>query len=251
MKIISWNINGLRSVVRKGSLDSLNNFGAKIICLQETKIQENQIPWDIKQINSYSSIFNSADKKGYSGVAIYSKIKPKIIKRHLGIKRFDSEGRILRIDFSKFSLINLYMPHGARDKKNLDFKLEAYDFLLSYLEKEKKNNFILIGDFNIAHQEIDLARPRNNYHNIMFTPEERGQIDRLLALGFVDTFRLFNRKGENFTWWPYRFKARERNLGWRIDYGFVSKKLVPEIKNAYILSKVLGSDHCPIGLDIF
>ncbi|MBU1730279.1 exodeoxyribonuclease III, partial [Patescibacteria group bacterium] len=175
--------------------------------------------------------------------------KPKKVTQKLGLKRFDQEGRILQIEYSDFILINLYFPHGGRQKENLNYKLECYNYLFNLLKKKGGKNIILIGDFNIAHTEIDLARPKSNQNNIMFTLKEKQQLDKLIKLGFSDTFRNFNEnKINNYTWWPYSFNARERNLGWRIDYIFTSKKVTSRLKNAFILNKVKGSDHCPVGI---
>ena len=168
----------------------------------------------------------------------------------MGLERFDQEGRILKLKYPDFTLINLYTPHGGRQKENLDYKLKVYNRLLKYLQKFKDRNIILIGDFNIAHQEVDLARPKQNQNNIMFTQEERKRINQIIDLGFLDTFREFHKEGGHYTWWPYFVNARKRNLGWRIDYIFVSKKLVPKLRDAFILSEVMGSDHCPIGIEI-
>ena len=256
MKILSWNVNGIRAVYKKGFLKWFKNSKADIICLQETKAQKEQIPDDLVNPKGYYSYFNSALKKGYSGVAVYTKKKPEKAEYKLGLKRLDKEGRILKLYFSKFTLINLYLPHGGRQKENLGYKLETYKYLLNYLKKDgnpaKKRgadkNVILIGDFNVAHQEIDLARPKNNQNNIMFTPEERKQIDNIIKLGFIDTFRKFNQKSGNYTWWPYFNNCRERNLGWRIDYCFISKKI--KLENAFILKNIPNSDHCPIGINM-
>lgn len=248
MKIISWNVNGIRNVYKKDFIDWLEEIRVDIICLQEIKAHQDQLPWDLTRIGDYTSYFSSASKKGFSGVAVYTKQKPQKVKPQIGLKRFDNEGRFLRFDFPQFSLINLYLPHGGRQKENLDYKLAAYDFLLDYLTKIKKENLLLIGDFNIAHKEIDLARPKQNKNNIMFTPEERKQIDKLIKLGFTDTFRKFHKKGEYYTWWLYQL--RDQNIGWRIDYAFASKSLKPKIKDSFILSEVKGSDHCPIEVDV-
>lgn len=255
MKILSWNVNGLRAVVKKGFFEWLKKSGADVVCLQETKIGENELTWDLLYPSGYHSYFNCASKKGYSGVAVFSKTEPQEFGREIGFERFDQEGRFLQLEFSEFTLINLYMPHGGRDKKNLTYKLEVYDRLFAYLRRFPSSIFpkrlILLGDFNIAHQEIDLARPKQNQNNVMFTPEERKQIDRLLDLGFIDTFRVFHKEGGHYTWWPYLALARERNLGWRIDYTFVSRKLVPRLKEAFILPEIPGSDHCPVGIKVF
>lgn len=251
MKILSWNVNGIRSVCKKGFLEWFKKSRADIVCLQEMKAQEEQIPKDLVNLKNYYFYFNPAIKKGYSGVAVYSKIKPRKVEYKLGLKRFDSEGRILKVEYSDFILINLYLPHGGRKKENLKYKLEVYSRLLSYLKRNKNKKIVLIGDFNIAHQEIDLARPKENKNNIMFTLEERKQIDSLINLSFIDSFRKFDKKGGNYTWWPYFANARQRNLGWRIDYAFVSKKMNSKLKKAFIFKKVKGSDHCPIGIELY
>lgn len=248
MKIISWNVNGLRAVYKRNFLGWLRKSGADIICLQEIKIQEDKLPDDLLRPKGFHAFFNFAAKRGYSGVAVYTKIKPLSVERKLGFKRFDQEGRMLKLDFPAFSLINLYLPHGGRQKENLKYKLEVYGRILSYFKKIRNKPLITIGDFNIAHNEIDLARPKQNRNNIMFTSEERRQIDKIIEFGFVDTFRKFHKNGEWYTWWPYMANARERNLGWRIDYAFTSKLLAPKIKDAFILNNVKGSDHCPIGI---
>lgn len=250
MKILSWNVNGLRAVYKKNFLEWLKSSGAEIVCLQETKIQAEQLPFDLAKPSNFFSYFNSASKKGYSGVAIYTKTKPLKIETSLGLERFDQEGRFLKLKFPDFDLINLYLPHGGRQKENLDYKLKVYHHLLTYLDRLKSKKIVVIGDFNIAHQEIDLARPKQNQKNIMFTPKEREQLVQLIKLGFIDSFRQFHQEGEHYTWWPYFANARERNLGWRIDYTFVSKKLISKLKDAFILPEVHGSDHCPVGIEI-
>ncbi len=250
MKIISWNVNGLRSVYRKNFLKWFGKEKADIVCLQEIKAHVKQLPSSLINVENYFSYFNSAKKKGYSGVAVYTKEKPLKVEKKIGISRFDREGRVLKLEFSDFVLFNLYLPQGGREKQNLDYKLETYDYLFNYLKKIKKKNIILTGDFNIAHEEIDLARPKDNKDNTMFTPKERKKIDRIIELGFVDSFRKLHKKGGVYSWWLYAFKARKRNLGWRLDYVFVSKKLGPKIQRSFILNKVKGSDHCPVGIEI-
>jgi len=268
MKILSWNVNGLRAIAEKGFLDWVKKSNADVICLQETKAQEKDLASNLLYPQGYNSFFNSAVKKGYSGVVVYTKQKPLRVKNKLGMKRFDEEGRFLELQYPGFVLINFYLPHGGRKKENLVYKLKVYQKIFKYLEKMKKQKLILIGDFNIAHQEIDLARPKQNKNNIMFTPKEREQIDKLIGLGFIDSFRKFYKEGGNYTWWPYsRVKRenkvlrenragsyfvnfRQRNLGWRIDYAFVSKNLTPSLKKSFILPQVKGSDHCPIGIEV-
>jgi len=250
MKILSWNVNGIRAVCRRNFLEWLQKERADIVCLQEIKAGNAQIPEELHRLKNYYLFTNSAQKKGYAGAAVFSKTKPLAVETKIGLKRFDNEGRFLRLIYPEFTLLNLYLPHGGRVKENLDYKLEVYDWLLSYLRKTKDQKLIVAGDFNVAHIELDLARPKDNQNNTMFTPEERAQLDKLIDLGFVDTFRKYHQSGGNYTWWPYYLNARARNLGWRIDYAFVSKKLKSKLKNAFILRDVFGSDHCPIGLEI-
>jgi exodeoxyribonuclease III len=251
MRIISWNVNGIRSVCKKGFWGWFGKADPDILCLQEIKAQENEFPGAglFEKISHYLYI-NSGQKKGHAGVAIFTKEKPLKINKLLSHERFDSEGRFLELGFPKFSLITVYIPHGGRQKENLLYKLEVYDCLITYLSKLKAKNVILVGDFNIAHKEIDLARPKQNKNNIMFTSEERVQLDNLAELGFADTFRLFNKEGGNYTWWPYLKSARERNIGWRIDYCFASKRLVSKIKKSDILKEISCSDHCPIQIEL-
>lgn len=268
MKIISWNVNGIRAACKKGFLQWLKKSKADIVCLQETKAWPEQLESELVNPKGYFSFFNSALKKGYAGLAVYAKEKPinpapfgarfnTLSKRcgikvenKVGIKRFDQEGRILKLEYPNFILVNLYLPHGGRQKENMVYKLKSYDELLKYFKKINKKKVILVGDFNVAHQEIDLARPKDNKNNTMFTLEERKRIDKIIELGFSDTFRKFHKEPGNYTWWPYYRNARQRNLGWRIDYIFTSKTLTLKLKKAFILKDVRGSDHCPIGIEI-
>ncbi|MCL5970049.1 MAG: exodeoxyribonuclease III [Patescibacteria group bacterium] len=258
----------------RGFLDWFKKTDADIVCLQEIKASPDQLSDEVINIPGYFSFFNPAEKPGYSGVAVYTKEKPEkiyyLLFGHFGLtrinnylenaqdlgqarmttlERFNKEGRFLCLEFIDYFLVNVYLPHRGRDQSNLKYKLEVYKKLIEYLGKLKGKNVVLIGDFNVAHTELDLARPRQNVRNIMFTPEERAQIERLIEMGFSDTFRLFNKEGGYYTWWPYFANARERNLGWRIDYCFVSKGLIPKVKNSFILPEIHGSDHCPIGLE--
>lgn len=250
MKILSWNVNGLRAVYKRNFLKWLLESRADIVCLQEIKAQKEQLPHDLIKPEKYLAYFNPAFKKGYSGVLVYTKKEPLKVECETGIKRFDQEGRMLILKYPNFNLINLYLPHGGRQKENLDYKLGVYKYLLNYLRKTKNKPLILTGDFNIAHKEVDLERPKGNKNNIMFTPKEREQIDKIIELGFTDTFRKFYKKSGHYTWWPYFANARERNLGWRIDYIFISKILTKKLKKAFILNKVMGSDHCPTGIEL-
>jgi len=227
----------------------LNNYQPDIIGLQEIKAQKEEIPSSIFSSN-YHLVSNSAQKKGYSGVAVYSKIKPIKIETALGYERFDSEGRFLKLDFEDFSIINVYIPNGGRDQAHMEYKLDFYEFFINYLKKLKDKNIILMGDFNIAHKEIDLARPKENEKNVMFTPPEREKLDKLVEVGYTDTFRYLNKEPGHYSWWAYYRNLRERNIGWRIDYIFCSKSLLPRIKEAFILKEVKGADHCPVGVEI-
>lgn len=246
-KIATWNVNGLRSVYKKNFLNWFKNENADIVCLQEIKCMPEQVPDELQKIDGYYSYFNSAERKGYSGTAVYTKQKPEKIDITLGHERFDKEGRLLRLDFKDFSLYNLYIPNGSRDKRDLDYKLEIYDLLISHLKRREQKSIVLTGDFNIAHKEIDLARPKQNKNNIMFTPEEREKFSELLDAGFLDSFRMFNKDGGFYTWWAYFRNLRERNIGWRIDYVLVSKPLKKFVKEVFIRKEASGSDHCPAG----
>jgi exodeoxyribonuclease III len=251
MTIFSWNVNGLRSVCRHDFLGWVKRSNADIICLQEIKLQEAQIPIDIAHLASYHTYFSFAEKKGYSGVAVFTKNKPLRVSHELGLQRFDNEGRFLRLEFPDFILLNLYMPHGGRLKEKLTYKLACYQRLFEYLHASGNKPMILMGDFNIAHTELDLARPQGNKDNIMFTPKERQQLDQLIGMGFVDSFRQQHLdENGHYSWWPYGFEARSRNIGWRIDYAFVSTALASKIKNTSISTEVLGSDHCPVGVRV-
>ncbi len=250
-KIISWNVNGIRAVARKGFLKWFRRASPDIMCIQETRAKPDQLKKALREPKGYYAYFSPAKKRGYGGVTVYSKEEPLKIENKLGSRRFDSEGRILKLTYSDFILINVYMPHGGRQKENLKYKLRVYSNLLTYLRKLKNKRAVITGDFNIAHKEIDLARPKQNKNNIMFTKEERRKIDRLVKLGFVDTFRKLHKDTRKYTWWPFVFvKAREKNIGWRLDYFFVSRKLLSKLKKATILTTVKGSDHCPVGLEL-
>lgn len=248
MRIISWNVNGIRSVYKRNFLNWLPSSGVDILCLQEIKARQEQLSPQILNLLNYNSFFHPAIKKGYSGVAVYSNTPPLSVKTKLGLPRFDDEGRAIELVFSKFILLNLYIPHGGREKENLGYKLAVFDFLVDYLKQKQRERIVLVGDFNIAHTENDLARPKANQNNIMFTPEERKQVDRIINLDFIDCFRRMHPHERQYTWWPYRANARTRNVGWRIDYTFISGNMLPELSSANVLANILGSDHCPIEL---
>lgn len=250
MKIISCNVNGIRSALKKGLVGFVENEQPDILCLQEVKCASSDIPEELRNLSSYSLFLNCANKKGYSGVAVYTKQKPIKVDSILGIDRFDGEGRFLELEYPEFTILNLYFPHGGRQKENLEYKLNVYEKIFERTQQLKNKNVILIGDFNIAHSEIDLARPKQNKNNIMFSQVERDQIIKLIDMGFIDSFRKFNKETENYTWWPYAFDARNRNMGWRIDYCFVSGGMTEKISNASIYPDMCFSDHCPIGVEI-
>lgn len=253
MKIISWNVNGLRAVYKKRAWDYFKQADADIFCVQETKAKSSQLPEDLKNPRGYFSYFDhSKQKKGYSGIAIYSKTKPNKVEKGIGIKEFDQEGRLLVAYYDDFVLLNVYFPNGGGGPTRLKYKLEFYDHFFDFIQKLKKagKNVIFTGDINTAHQAIDLARPKENEKNTGFLPEERAWIDKLITNGWIDTFRYFHPETKDaYTYWDMKTYARERNVGWRIDYFFTNQEFLPQIKTSSILPDVLGSDHCPILLE--
>lgn len=255
MKLISWNVNGLRALHRKELFyPFLDKYQPDIFCMQETKSHIEQLSKDIVEIPGYTSYFESGIRKGYSGVAIYSKTQPTFIQTGFQIDDiYDREGRIQIADYDKFILINIYFPNGGSGEERLNYKLKFYEALLQYLENidYTYKNIIITGDVNTAHTEIDLARPKENQKVSGFLPEERAWLDTLTQkYGFTDTLRMFTQEGELYTWWDMKTRARDRNVGWRIDYFFVSQSLKDKVKNAYILPEVYGSDHCPVVLEL-
>ena len=253
MKLISWNVNGLRAVINKGFEEFFKEINADIFCIQETKMQEEQLEEKINTIfDGYKMYWNSAEKKGYSGTAIFSKKEPVNIKYGIGIEEHDKEGRVITLEFEKFYMVNCYTPNSKRELERLDYRMIwEEDFRNYLLELNKKKPVILCGDLNVAHKEIDLKNPKTNRRNAGFTDEEREKMTELLNSGFVDSFRyLYPDKTDKYTWWSYMFKAREKNAGWRIDYFIVSDNIKDKIKESYIFSEIMGSDHCPVGLDI-
>jgi exodeoxyribonuclease-3 len=252
MKILSWNINGLRAALKKGFFDWFKTESTDILCLQEIKALPEQDPPYIRNMPGYNIVWNSAEKKGYSGVLTFSKQKIIDTKKGFGIKKFDGEGRTLITEFPSFVLFNIYFPNGKKNKERFDFKMDFYNIFLSYVDdlKSKGKNIVVCGDFNTAHKEIDLARPKENEKISGFLPIERAWIDTFIDHGYIDIFRYFNKEPGQYTWWDMKTRARERNIGWRIDYFFVNKEFLPKIKKAYIQKDVTGSDHCPIGINI-
>lgn len=249
MKLISWNVNGLRACVGKGFLEYFESVDADIFCVQEIKLQEGQI--DL-QVDGYHQYWNYALKKGYSGTAVFTKEKPLTVKYGVGDLLTEGEGRILTLEYPQFYLVNVYSPNAQRDLARLPFRLEWEEDMRAYLKKlDKMKPVILCGDLNVAHQEIDIRNVKSNIGNSGFTDEERGKMTALLAEGFIDTFRYVHPdKTDAYTWWSYMNKVRERNIGWRIDYFIASKRLAPKLKNADIHPNILGSDHCPIVLEM-
>ncbi len=249
MKIISWNVNGIRSVFRTTFINYLKECDPDIICLQEIKADSKELSEEFSQIDGYYAYFNSSSlKKGHSGVAVYTKIKPTSVETKLDIKRFDDEGRCLKLTFDDFILFNFYIPNGGREKHDIPYKLEVYKQLFPIFQSIVSKPVILTGDFNIAHSEIDVYHAKHNYGNTMFTPEEREQLTKLLNFGYTDTFRYKYPEKKAYSWWGYVDNLRERDIGWRIDYFFVTESLKPLIRDAFIQREILGSDHGPIGL---
>ena len=248
MKFISWNVNGLRACTGKGFLDFFHAIDADIFCLQETKLQEGQISLDLPGYHQY---WNYAEKKGYSGTAIFAKEEPLSVRYGIGVDLHDTEGRVITLEYPAFYFITCYTPNSQSELKRLSYRMQWEDDFLSYLKAlEKEKPVILCGDLNVAHREIDLKNPKTNRKNAGFTDEERAKFSALLDSGFTDTFRHFYPDAEGiYSWWSYRFKAREKNAGWRIDYFLTSKCLDPHLKDAKILTAITGSDHCPVELD--
>jgi exodeoxyribonuclease-3 len=249
-KLLSWNVNGLRAVEKKGFVGLVQELAPDILAIQETKLQQEQISEELKNIEGYHSFWHCAERPGYSGVAVYSRMAPLDVRYGLGEQEFDAEGRLLTLEFDDFFLVNCYFPNAGEGLRRLPFKLSFNRTLLGYVQKlAAEKSVVLCGDYNVAHQEIDLKNPQSNVRNAGFTPEERAWMDAFLAAGFVDTFRLFNREGGNYTWWTYRFNARARDVGWRIDYFCVDEKSRHRVRAAAILKDIMGSDHCPVQLD--
>ena len=250
MKLISWNVNGLRACMTKGFMDAFESLNADIFCLQETKLSEGQLALELPGYHQY---WNYAEKKGYSGTAIFTKEEPLSAAYGIGIPEHDHEGRVITLEYEKFYFVTVYTPNSQDGLKRLDYRMEWEKAFLAYLKKlEEKKPVIFCGDLNVAHQEIDLKNPKTNRKNAGFTDEERARFSELLKKGFVDTFRYFYPEETGiYSWWSYRFHAREKNAGWRIDYFLVSEVLKDELKDAKIHTEVFGSDHCPVELEIF
>ena len=250
MKIISWNVNGIRAVLKKGFLDFINDFNPDIICIQETKAHPDQVDLDLE--NYKYKYWNSATKKGYSGTAIFSKIKPVSVQNDMNIEKHDDEGRVICMELKNYFLVTVYTPNSKRDLSRLDYRTNQWDrdFLIYLKELEKIKPIIFCGDLNVAHKEIDLKNPKTNKRNAGFTNEERLGFDNYINSGFLDTFRMFNEEPNHYTWWSYMFNSRAKNVGWRIDYFCISEMLKKKITKSIILPEIMGSDHAPILIEI-
>ena len=249
MKFISWNVNGLRACVQKGFLDFFNSIDADFFCIQESKLQAGQIDLDLPGYHQY---WNYAEKKGYSGTAIFAKNEPLSVSYGIGIEEHDKEGRVITLEYDNFYLVTCYTPNSQNELKRLPYRMQWEDDFREYLKTlDAKKPVVLCGDLNVAHNEIDLKNPKTNRKNAGFSDEERAKMTELLGSGFTDTFRYFYPDAEGiYSWWSYRFKAREKNAGWRIDYFLVSDRLIDRVKDARILTDVFGSDHCPVLIEI-
>ena len=252
MKLISWNVNGVRAVVKKGFLDWLEQAQPDILCLQETKAHVDQLTAEILTDHWYHTYWHSGKRRGYSGVATFCKEEPLYVQEGLGIERYDAEGRVLVTEHENFLLYNIYFPNGQKDDARLQYKLDFYDDLLPIISEqvESGNNVVVTGDWNTAHHPIDLARPKQNVNTSGFMLIEREKLDMYVENGWIDTFRLFHPEGDRYSWWTYRFGARERNVGWRIDYFFVNEGFMDNVEDADIHDEVVGSDHCPVSLEL-
>lgn len=248
MKLISWNVNGLRACAGKGFGESFKALDADVVCLQETKMQAGQLDLEF---DGYESYWNYADKKGYSGTAIYTRVKPLSVSNDIGIDEHDHEGRVITMEFDDFYLVCVYVPNSQDELKRLTYRMKWEDDFRSYVSGlAEKKGVVICGDLNVAHNDIDIKNPASNRHNAGFTDEERGKFNALLDAGFVDSWRMLNPDTVKYSWWSYRFKARERNAGWRIDYFIVSESMKNRISWAEIHNEIFGSDHCPVELDL-
>jgi exodeoxyribonuclease-3 len=252
VRLVSWNVNGLRAVIRNGFWDWLGAAGPDLLCLQETRIHRDQLTRRMRSPQGYQTFWNSAQRKGYSGVATFCRTEPMSVRAGFGPDRFDVEGRLLVTEHSGFTLLNTYFPSGQRGHERVAYKLEFYAALLDFCTdlRRQGHRLVVCGDFNTAHQPIDLARPRQNQKTSGFLPEERQALSRWLEWGFVDAFRHLHPDTEQYSWWTYRSNARDRNIGWRLDYFLLSEDLMPHLLGARILGDVMGSDHCPVEVQL-
>lgn len=250
--ILSWNVNGIRAVSRKGFSDWLAKVSPDVLCLQETKAHVEQLTPEVLHPNGYEAIWASGERKGYSGTAVFTKIAPRMSMTKFEHRWLDEEGRVVMVEYDDFYLFNVYFPNGGSGPVRLKYKLNFYDKFLAYIEtyRKKGKHVVVTGDFNTAHFEIDLARPKENVKNSGFMPIERKRLDDWVNAGYVDTFRLFHKEGQQYSYWDQKTRARDRNVGWRIDYFWANKEFIPHVKDAFIMPDVLGSDHCPVGIKI-
>lgn len=247
--LLSWNVNGIRAATKKGLKEQITNLSPDILCIQEIKAKEDQFPQELLDWQGYEKFIFPAERPGYSGVAVFSREKPLSVSFGIGEERFDCEGRVLILEYPDFKLFNGYFPNGGQGPERLQYKMDFYEHVLTYARKETKP-LLICGDVNTAHNPIDLARPKENEKNTGFLPMEREWIDRLIAAGFIDTFRYFYPDVVAYSWWDMKTRARERNVGWRIDYFFAAESMRPMVEDAYILPGIIGSDHCPVGLKL-
>jgi exodeoxyribonuclease-3 len=252
IKLLSWNVNGIRAVKGKGFLDWFYKVSPDILCLQETKAQPEQLDADLLEPEGYYAYWNYPERRGYSGVVVYTREEPENISYDLGDKSLDIEGRVIIAEYPGFTLMNIYFPNGKRDQERLDYKMAFYDVFLEYAEGLRKQGkkLVICGDVNTAHREIDLARPKENSKVSGFLPIERKWIDKFVNHGYIDTFRIFNKEPNQYSYWDMKSGARARNVGWRIDYFYVSEDLLSSLTGAFIMPEVMGSDHCPIGITL-
>jgi exodeoxyribonuclease-3 len=252
IKLLCWNVNGIRAVKGKGFLDWLHQELPDIISLQETKAHPEQIDKDLQEPEGYHTYWNYPERKGYSGVAVFTRIEPLSVRYDLGDTGLDLEGRVIIAEYPEFTLFNIYFPNGKKDESRLKYKMDFYEVFLQFADnlKDAGKKLVICGDLNTAHTEIDLARPKENATVSGFLPQERAWIDKFVAHGYADTFRHFNKEPNHYTWWDLKSGARGRNVGWRIDYFFVSENLLPSVTGAFIMPEVIGSDHCPVGITL-
>jgi exodeoxyribonuclease-3 len=249
-EILCWNVNGIRAVKKRGFLEWLQKESPDIICLQETKAHLDQLDNDLREPQGYHTYWNHPERKGYGGVATFTKTEPVAVKYGFEGVRLDLEGRVIITEYTNFTLINVYFPNGKMGDERLNYKMDFYEAFLGFADslKVKGIKLVVCGDFNTAHKEIDIARPKENQHVSGFLPKERAWMDKFVAHGYIDTFRYFNKEPNQYTWWDMKTRARERNVGWRIDYFFVTENLLPAVSEAFIMTEVTGSDHCPAGI---
>ena len=252
IKVLCWNVNGIRAARRSGFLEWLDKKSPDVLCIQETKAHPEQLDKELREPAGYHTYWNYPERKGYSGVATFSKEEPIKVQNGFGFPEFDMEGRVIISEHPGFTLFNVYFPNGKKNEERLSYKLRFYDAFLDFIEplRQKGSNLVICGDFNTAHKEIDIARPKENEKISGFLPIEREWLDKLVAHGYSDTFRYFNKEPNQYTWWDLKTRARERNVGWRIDYFFVTENMTKSISRAYIMPEVMGSDHCPIGISL-